>query len=39
MKDIKLENGIDFLTKFTRVFQKIESIDFGAHNIQQGDAA
>lgn len=36
---MKLENGIDFLMKFTRVFKKINSINFGDNKIQNADAA
>ena len=39
MQHIKIENGIDFITKFTRVFQKIKSIDFGANKIESTEAA
>ena len=39
MKDIKIEKGIGFITKFTRVFQKINTIDFGANKIQSDEAA
>jgi len=36
MKDIKMEQGMDFITKFTRVFKKINTIDFGDNKLEKG---
>ena len=39
MKDVKIDQGIEFITKFTRVFQKIKTIDFGENKLDSGGAA
>lgn len=36
---MKIDQGIEFITKFTRVFQKIKTIDFGENKIDSGGAA
>ena len=33
MNKIKLEEGISFITKFTKVFRRIETIDFGENKL------
>ena len=39
LKDCNLAGGIAFITKFTRIFHKIKSIDFGKENLNKNEMA
>ena len=39
LKDCNLAGGIAFITKFTRIFNKIQSIDFGKENLNKNEMA
>ena len=39
MKDCDMSGGIAFITKFTRIFHKIKSIDFGKENLNKTEMA